>query len=223
MKKCFFWGATGQSLVLKEFIEDFGFEVNWFFDNNPDIAKSVYGVPVLGGWDYFLKWAKENSNKDISFLVSIGGNKGKERLGLQEDITKMGFNPLTVWHKTAFIARGAGIGIGSQILANASICAGAKIGKACIINTGGQVDHECVIGDGVHIMPGAVLAGCVYVGNFVTIGSGAVILPRIKIGEGTVIGAGAVVVNDVGPYTVAVGTPAKFLKKADKNYVFKRR
>ena len=35
----------------------------------------------------------------------------------------------------------------------------------------------------------------------------------VKIGRGSVIGAGAVVVNDVPPYSVAVGNPARIVKK----------
>jgi putative colanic acid biosynthesis acetyltransferase WcaF len=45
------------------------------------------------------------------------------------------------------------------------------------------------------------------------IGMRAVILPGVSIGEGAVVGAGAVVSQDVDPYTVVGGVPAKFLRK----------
>ncbi len=211
LKKCFFWGATGQARVLHEFIEDAGYELSWLFDNNPDVPKNVSGVPVLGGWEEFLIWAKKNSKKNIGFAVAIGSNN-RARLELQRKIANLGFLPLTLSHEAAYVARNASVSAGSQILANATIGAGAKIGEACIINTGAQVDHECVIEDGVHVMPGAVLAGCVRVGKLAFIGSGAVVLPRLKIGEGAYVGAGAVVVEDVKPNTVVVGVPAKFLR-----------
>lgn len=213
MKKCFFWGATGQAKVLKEFIGDFGCKLHWLFDNDPLMPEEIDGVPMLGGWDNFMNWAKKNKSKDISFLVAIGGTKGKERLDLQDKISKIGFKPLTVWHKTSYVSKQSKIGNGSQILVHASVCVEAKIGRACIINTGAQIDHECVLGDGVHVMPGAVLTGCVKVDDFATIGSGAIILPRIKIGKGAIVGAGAVVTKDVEPYSVVAGVPAKILKK----------
>lgn len=48
------------------------------------------------------------------------------------------------------------------------------------------------------------------------IGGNATLLPGITIGEEAVIGAGAVVTKDVGPYTVAVGVPAKPIKEVPK-------
>ncbi len=48
------------------------------------------------------------------------------------------------------------------------------------------------------------------------IGIGTIILPGVKIGEGSIIGAGAVVTNDIEPYTVAAGVPAKLLRRRRK-------
>jgi acetyltransferase-like isoleucine patch superfamily enzyme len=47
----------------------------------------------------------------------------------------------------------------------------------------------------------------------VWIGAGAKILDGVKIGKGSIIGAGAVVTKDIPPYSVAVGIPAKVIKK----------
>jgi serine acetyltransferase len=38
-------------------------------------------------------------------------------------------------------------------------------------------------------------------------------MPGVSIGTGAVIGSGAVVTKDIGPYEVAVGVPAKAIKK----------
>ena len=49
------------------------------------------------------------------------------------------------------------------------------------------------------------------------IGAGAVVIPGIKIGRNSVIGAGAVVTKDIEENSVAVGTPAKTIKKLEVN------
>ena len=49
----------------------------------------------------------------------------------------------------------------------------------------------------------------------VWIGAGAKILDGVTIGKGSVIGAGAVVTRDIPPYSVAVGVPAKVIKKRE--------
>lgn len=51
------------------------------------------------------------------------------------------------------------------------------------------------------------------IGNDVWIGCNAVICRGAHIGDGAVIGAGAVVTRDIEPYTIAVGSPARPLKK----------
>jgi len=51
------------------------------------------------------------------------------------------------------------------------------------------------------------------IGNDVWIAANVVILRNVKIGNGAIIGAGAVVTKDVEPYSIAVGVPAKTIKK----------
>jgi len=55
--------------------------------------------------------------------------------------------------------------------------------------------------------------GEIIVGDDVWIAANAVVVAGVHIGKGAVIAAGAVVTNDVEPYTVVGGVPAKFMKK----------
>ncbi|MBQ9206319.1 MAG: CatB-related O-acetyltransferase [Treponema sp.] len=57
------------------------------------------------------------------------------------------------------------------------------------------------------------LKGDTVIGNDVWIGQSAVILPGVHIGDGAIIGANAVVGSDIPPYTVAVGNPARAIRK----------
>ncbi|ANT64906.1 serine O-acetyltransferase [Prosthecochloris sp. CIB 2401] len=55
------------------------------------------------------------------------------------------------------------------------------------------------------------------IGNNVNIGAGAKILGNIKIGDNVDIGANAVVITSVPNNSIAVGIPARILKKGPRN------
>ena len=47
-------------------------------------------------------------------------------------------------------------------------------------------------------------------------GTGATVIQCKTIGKGATIGAGAVVVDNVDPFSTAVGVPAKVIKKGEE-------
>ena len=213
MDEMIFWGATGQAKVLKECMEHSNIKLTALFDNNLKVKSSFSNVQIYYGKAGFEDWFTKYKNvKRVGFLIAIGGDKGKTRIDLYNYLLSYGLEPLTAMHPTAFIANTVKIGSGSQILANSTICVDGRLGKCCIINTGSIIDHECVLEDGVHIAPGASLAGCVHIGKYTMIGTGAVILPRINIGEHVVVGAGSVVTKNITDNCIVYGNPAKVIK-----------
>jgi len=50
------------------------------------------------------------------------------------------------------------------------------------------------------------------VGSDVWIGAGALILSGVSIGDGAIVAAGALVANDVAPFAIVGGTPAKLIR-----------
>lgn len=58
--------------------------------------------------------------------------------------------------------------------------------------------------------------GPVVIEDNVWIGDKAIILPNVTIGKGSIIGAGAVVTNDIPPYSIAVGNPARVIRTIEK-------
>lgn len=57
--------------------------------------------------------------------------------------------------------------------------------------------------------------GPISVEEDVWIGTRSVIFPGVTIGKCSVIGSGSVVTKDIPPYSIAVGYPAKVVKKID--------
>jgi lipopolysaccharide O-acetyltransferase len=56
----------------------------------------------------------------------------------------------------------------------------------------------------------------VIIGDNVWIGQQVSVLPGVSIGEGCVIGANSVVTKNIPAYSLAVGNPAKVIKRFDK-------
>ncbi|GGJ99574.1 acetyltransferase [Luteimonas terricola] len=201
------WGGTGHARVIREALRRESWHVVAVFDQR-EIVSPFEDVPLFVGTDTFSSWMHSQSVEVVAACVAIGGNDGKSRLDTADFLLSHGLNLPTVIHRTGFVATTATIGDGCHVLAQAAVCANARLGRSVIVNTAASVDHDCVIGDGVHIGPGARLGGEVLVEENAFIGIGAVVLPRVRIGSGAIIGAGAIVTRDVPACTTVIGNPA---------------
>lgn len=204
------WGSAGHAKVLASLIALRGGRVIALFDSDPQSHSSLAGVPLIIGESGFVHWIKAVWNpKELRGLAAIGGNRGRDRLTVQELFRTYGLRIEPLVHPSASVCATASLGAGTQVLAQAVVAADARVGEACLINHRAAVDHECIIEDGVHLAPGSTLCGCVKVGNNVMIGAGAVVLPRVNIGARTIVGAGAVVTRDLRADVIAFGNPAR--------------
>ncbi|ENQ3079522.1 acyltransferase [Bacillus sp. WLY-B-L8] len=83
--------------------------------------------------------------------------------------------------------------------------------RSKIFNT--HIDEGCQIASKSII--GKPTGKKVYIGPQTWIGAQAIISDGISIGKGSVIGAGSIVLEDVPPYSIVIGRPAKVLKKRE--------
>lgn len=169
--------------------------------------KTVFGSTVMGSlariWDSSTRLSYKSA------IVAIGD--AKMRLHWLHQLRTAGYALPVLIHPQSWVSPSAMLGAGSVVFAQAAVQAGVKAGFGTVINTGSTVDHDTVLADGVHICPGAHLAGEVKVGSRSWIGIGASIIQRIGIGDDVTVGAGAVVVRDIPDGVTAVGVPARVI------------
>lgn len=143
------------------------------------------------------------------------------------------------------IYAGCQIGEGFQTGHKAVIREDSRFGKNCSFGTLSQSDGQIRIGnncrfhnnvfiatfttceDNVNFFPLATTVDSLhppcgegrkgpYLEEGVTVGAKVLLLPRIRLGKGCVIAGASVVTHDVEPYMVAVGVPAKVLRRRDE-------
>lgn len=105
--------------------------------------------------------------------------------------------------------------IGDRTVLNygVDICATkrVRIGADCLLGT-----HVIILDNDFHEVTEhdrAPEARPVTIGDGVWIGNRATILPGVTIGDGAVVGAGSVVMSDIPARTLAMGNPARVIKK----------
>lgn len=199
------WGASGHARVVADTALAMGrFDLVGLVDDDPaKVGASLMGMPVLGSLEMVPRW------KNAQLFLAIGDNAA--RLRKADSLASIALTFATLIHPQAVLARDVNVGVGTLVAAGAVVQPGTQLGRHVIINTLAGVDHDCVLADGVHIAPGAHLAGNVRVGRRTMIGLGAAIREGITLGQDARIGAGAVVIRDVPDQITVVGNPARIL------------
>ena len=205
MRRLFVIGAGGHGAVVADAADESGHWDEIGFLDDDESRDAVLGFPVVGTTDKISSLAGAGAE----FVVAVGNNR--DRLDLCNLIVEKGLRLATVVHPAACVSKSASISSGAVACAGAIINARAKVGRACIVNTGATIDHDCVLEDGVHVSPGANLAGTVRVRRRTWIGIGSSVREGVTIGCDSIVGAGSAVVNDIGDALTVGGVPAKIL------------
>lgn len=207
MKKIVILGAGGHGQVVADALKLMtDAEPVAFLDENPGIlGKEVLGLPVPGGNE-----ALPDVDHD-GVVIALGNNSLRKRIF--HELKKAGENLFSVIHPSAVISPDAKIGEGCMILGGAVVNTGAKIEDNTILNTNCTVEHHNIIGPHAHIAPGSSLGGEVVVEEEAMVGIGATVLPRTRICARALLGAGSTAFRDLPEDCVAVGIPAKVIKK----------
>lgn len=135
------------------------------------------------------------------------------RMGLVERMEARGYEFASLVHPGAAVSPRAHLGPGCIVHAGVVISAHTRAEGHVIFNRGALVGHDIRFGRFCTLGPGSNVAGGVQLDAGVYVGVGAVVRDHLSIGGGTVVGAGAVVVEALPAHVMAVGVPAKIIRR----------
>lgn len=98
----------------------------------------------------------------------------------------------------------------------------ASTGSKIVVGENTMIGGNCMIVSADHdyrdklsLRDSGHIVGDIIIGDNCWIGANCIITKGVSIGDGSIIGAGSVVKTDIPPMSVAVGVPAKVMRKRD--------
>lgn len=188
------------------------FKVLGFLDDDKTTwGKKTLGISVLGGKRLV------NQYKDAK-IIAVPGNPStfhkREEIISQLKIDSNRFT--SIIDPLARVSEDAKIGKNTVIMANCFISCSTRIGNHVLIMSNSVVSHNSKIGDYTLVGSQVCVSGHVKVGKNCYLGSKTSIKDHITISKNSLIGIGSNIINNIPACSVAVGNPAKVIRKINK-------
>ena len=209
-------GAGGHAKILVELLEQVGeyYEMVGFTDVQRERwGTELMGYPILGGDEVLAELHAKGVQAAFIGVGAVDGAGTRLRAKLFRQAVDLGFQMPTLIHTKGVVSPRATIGVGSVVMAGTVVSADVRVGDNVVIYSGAIIEHDSVVHNHVHMSPGVHLAGGVHIEEGAFIGIGASVIHGIRVGRWTTIGAGTVVLRDLPDNLVAVGVPARTLRK----------
>lgn len=201
-------GAGGHAKSVIDASISNGIKIIGVIDRDPLRKNSKFGAYTVLGDDNSLNAYPPES---FALINGLGTTKCKtgDRKELFLRLKGLGYQFITVIHKSAYVASTAVLGEGTIVLAGAIIQPDTTIGENTIINTRATIEHDSRIGAHCHIAPGAIVCGNVSIGSSTFVGAASCVIENLTVGENVIVAAGATVVSSVEKFKAVKGTPAQ--------------
>ena len=179
-----------------------------FIDDDHNLWNiKVDGHKVYGGHSYL-----EKQETDLWTILAVGNAKVRKQVAKRiEAYSHIHF--ATLVDPDVQMSNRVQIGEGTIVCAGSIITTDIVIGSHNLINLDCTIGHDAVLENFVTLYPSVNISGAVKIGECTEIGVGTQIIQGLTIGSGVVIGASSGVFRDIGDGAIALGNPARVMKK----------
>lgn len=184
-----------------------------FIDDVNEISE-VNGIRVYK----FYELLEKREKNDIEVVTAVGEPSVRELM--YHKVRKEELCLATLIHPGVYIDETTAIGEGVVIAEGATITANVEIGDNTYIQPHAVIGHDVVIGQHSVIGSNCQIGGGDHIGDRVFMGFLSGTTDHISIGNDTIISAGAIVFRELSEGVIAVGNPARIVKKNEKKRVF---
>lgn len=153
--------------------------------------------------------------------VTIALGEPGDRATVRARVADLGLALASIVSADAFVSTHASLGAGAIVAPQASIQATARIGVNVAVNTATIVGHDVVVEDDAVLSSMVNLGGGVTVGEAAYVGMGALVRERLAIGREAIVGMGSVVHADIPAEMIALGNPARIVRRNEDKKVFR--
>jgi len=166
----------------------------------------------------FSNIVEQYNRNSIDICIAVG--EPEIRGKLYKKIVHEGLNLVTLIHPDIFIPNSTVIGKGSIICNYLSITSDVVIGENVYIHPNTCIGHDSKIGAHTVISSYVDVAGNCEIGSRTFLAINVCMKQGITIGDSSIIGMASVVYRNLPNDIIALGNPARVMKKNEKKSVF---
>jgi sugar O-acyltransferase (sialic acid O-acetyltransferase NeuD family) len=189
---------------------------NIFFIDDFAISNSK----IYLGSTYRFDDLKNFFDKENTEIVIANGEPAVRKI-LFEKCLSNNFKFATLIEPSAVISPSAIIGQGTIIATHCTIASSSIIGNNVALNVKTIIGHDILIKDHSVLSSMVNIGGNCVIGSSCYIGMGAMIKEGLIVGDDVILGMGSVLHNNLVDDVIALGNPARPMRKNTEKKVFK--
>jgi sugar O-acyltransferase (sialic acid O-acetyltransferase NeuD family) len=178
-----------------------------FIDDSPLLGRDFYGARL---WS-FEAFLKVFDGADVEVAIANG----------EPVIRRQLFDKLrSLVADSAVVTGNAAIGAGAIVTDHCSVASLAQVGENVAINVKSIVGHDVRLGDHCVLSSMVNVGGATSIGENSYVGMGVQIREGLSIGRDVIVGMGSIVYDDIPDGVIALGNPARPMRKNTELRVF---